>query len=33
VERAQAAGWQTIRYVDKASFLESIEQLLPSRTT
>jgi putative hydrolase of the HAD superfamily len=28
VERAQAAGWQTIHYVDKASFLEMIEKLL-----
>lgn len=30
VERAQAAGWQAIYYVDKASFLEAIEPLLPS---
>jgi len=29
VERAQAAGWQAIYYVDKASFLETLEQLLP----
>jgi putative hydrolase of the HAD superfamily len=28
VERAQAAGWQTIRYADKAEFLEAIERLL-----
>jgi putative hydrolase of the HAD superfamily len=28
VKRAQAAGWQTIHYVDKASFLEMIEKLL-----
>ena len=28
VERAQAAGWQTIHYVDKASFREMIEKLL-----
>ncbi|MBT8116246.1 MAG: HAD family phosphatase [Gammaproteobacteria bacterium] len=28
VERAQAAGWQAIYYVDKVSFLETIEQLL-----
>ena len=28
VERAQAAGWQAIYYVDKVSFLEMIEELL-----
>lgn len=30
VERAQAAGWQTIHYVDKASFLGMIDTLLQS---
>jgi putative hydrolase of the HAD superfamily len=29
VERAQAAGWQTIHYVDKASFLDLADRLLP----
>ena len=33
VERAQAAGWQAIHYVDKASFLEMTEMLMPSRKT
>ena len=28
VERAQAAGWQGIHYVDKASFLEAMDALL-----
>ncbi len=28
VTRAQAAGWQTIHYVDKAGFLEMIDKLL-----
>jgi len=27
--RAQDAGWQTIHYVDKESFLEMIDKLLP----
>ena len=30
VTRAQAAGWQTIHYVDKASFLEMIDKLILS---
>jgi len=30
VTRAQAAGWQTIHYVDKAPFLEMIDKLLLS---
>ena len=30
VTRAQAAGWKTIHYVDKASFLEMLEKLLVS---
>ncbi len=30
VERARAAGWQAIHYVDKAPFLETIDTLLPS---
>ena len=29
VERAQAAGWQIIHYVDKEGFLEKINTLLP----
>ena len=29
VERAQTAGWQTIHYVDQASFLSMIDRLLP----
>ena len=29
VTRAQAAGWQTIRYVDKAGFLHALDKLLP----
>ncbi len=29
VERAQAAGWQVIHFVGKASFLEAVETLLP----
>lgn len=29
VERAQAAGWQAIHYVDQASFLAQIDSLLP----
>lgn len=29
VARAQAAGWQTIHYVDKACFLDMIDKLLP----
>ena len=29
VERAQAAGWHAIRYVDKPSFEEVVAQLLP----
>ena len=28
IERAQAAGWQTILYVDKTGFLESIDEML-----
>ena len=28
VTRAQAAGWQTIHYVDKVDFLETIDKLL-----
>jgi len=31
VERAQAAGWQAIHYVDKGSFLEQVEKLLPGK--
>lgn len=31
VTRAQAAGWQTIRYIDKASFLEKMQLLLGIR--
>ena len=30
IERAQAAGWQGIHYVDKAGFLEMIDSLIPS---
>jgi len=30
VERAQAAGWQTIHYVDKAGFLGMIDKILRS---
>ena len=30
VERAQAAGWQAIHYVDKASFLEMMDKILQS---
>ena len=30
VTRAQTAGWQTIHYVDKATFLEMIDELLLS---
>lgn len=29
IERAQAAGWQAIHYVDKVSFVETIQNLLP----
>jgi putative hydrolase of the HAD superfamily len=29
VKRAQAAGWQAIHYVNKVSFLQMIEKLLP----
>ena len=29
IERARAAGWQTIRYVDRDSFLEAVTQYLP----
>lgn len=31
VERAQAAGWQAIHYVDKRSFLEAVEKLLSEK--
>ena len=30
VQRAQAAGWQTIHYVDKAGFLDRIDRIIPS---
>ena len=30
IERAQAAGWRGIHYVDKAGFLETIDSLIPS---
>jgi HAD superfamily hydrolase (TIGR01509 family) len=30
VERAQAAGWQAIHYVDKASYLAMIDKILQS---
>ena len=30
VERAQAAGWQAIHYVDKAGFLGMIDKILQS---
>lgn len=29
VERAQAVGWRAIHYIDKASFMETIHNLLP----
>lgn len=29
VKRAQAAGWQAIRYLDKASFQETIDRIFP----
>lgn len=32
VERARAAGWRTIRYLDKAAFLEEIDGLLQEAT-
>ena len=31
IERAQAAGWQTIHYVDKDSFMKTIAKLMPSQ--